>query len=54
MIRLADIDTPFFYLVYDMWDTMIEEVRKLFLKKMGKIQNMVNLNFIMTLNIFWK
>lgn len=28
MIRKGDTDTPCLHLIYDMWDSMIEEVRE--------------------------
>jgi len=28
MIRMTDTDTPCLHLVYDMWDSMIERVKK--------------------------
>ncbi|XP_074347289.1 uncharacterized protein LOC141686133 [Apium graveolens] len=35
MIRLGDTDTPCLHLIYDMWDTMIEEVREKVFKEEG-------------------
>ncbi|WOH11569.1 hypothetical protein DCAR_0831058 [Daucus carota subsp. sativus] len=36
MIRLADTGTPCLHLVYDMWDSMIEEVREKIFNEEGK------------------
>ncbi|XP_020242938.1 uncharacterized protein LOC109821157 [Asparagus officinalis] len=39
MIRLTDTDKPNLHLVYDMWDTMIENVNVVIYRHEGKIKN---------------
>ncbi|XP_020251893.1 uncharacterized protein LOC109829166 [Asparagus officinalis] len=39
MIRVTDTDTPCLYLVYDMWDTMIEKVKQAIYRHEGKRDN---------------
>ncbi|KAH6788024.1 hypothetical protein C2S52_007576 [Perilla frutescens var. hirtella] len=36
MLRAADTDTPILHLIYDMWDTMIEDVKKIVFDHEGK------------------
>ena len=46
MIRLANIATPCLHLVYNMWDSMIEEAREKIFNEEGKDPKMMNLNFL--------
>jgi len=39
MLRLADTDKPCLHLVYEMWDTMIENVKKVIYNKEKKEQD---------------
>ena len=39
MIRMADTDTPCLHLIYEMWDTMIENVKKVIYRHEGKEEN---------------
>ena len=39
MIRVADTDTPCLHLIYEMWDTMIEKVKKVIYRHEGKEDN---------------
>jgi len=36
MIRMKDTDTPCLHLVYEMWDSMIEKVKKVIYRYEGK------------------
>ena len=39
MIRVTDTDKPSLYLVYDMWDSMIEKIKVVIYRKEGRREN---------------
>jgi hypothetical protein len=49
ILRLADKDEPCLHLIYEMWDTMIENVKKvIYIKKKSRMRNLLSSQLPMT------